>query len=357
MKIESLSLSPLTVPLTEPFGIATGAHHAAENVAVRVKLEDGTEGLGEAAPVPHISGETREQVLQTAGELAALLRGQDVRQYRRLSAMVREPLAAVPSALAAVEMAILDALLRSWGASFLEFFGGRETELETDITITTGTVEQAERAAARALGLGFRELKIKVGGADLDHDVRRLRAIAAAAPPCTLVLDGNTAFSVASGLELLRALGPARDRVTLFEQPVPREDWDGLAELSLKGDVLVAADEGFRSAEDLGRIVKRPGIGAVNIKTAKLGVIGGFDLLRAAQSLGLVVMVGGMVETEISMGVSACLAAGVGGVRFVDLDTPLFMGQRPLRGGYAQEGPRIDLSPIRRGHGVTLQES
>ncbi len=357
MKIESISLSPLTVPLTEPFGIATGAHHAAENVMVRVKLEDGMEGLGEAAPVPHISGERREQVLQTEGDLAELLRGQDVRKYRRLSAMVREPLAPVPSALAAVEMAILDALLRSLGSSFLDFFGGAEMELSTDITITTGTVQQAEGAAARAHGLGFRELKIKVGGADLDHDVRRVRAIAAAAPSCSLVLDGNTAFSVASGLELLRELGRARDRVTLFEQPVPREDWDGLGELSLKGDVLVAADEGFRSAEDLKRIVKTPGIGAVNIKTAKLGVIGSFDLLRAAQSLGLVVMVGGMVETEISMGVSACLAAGVGGVRFVDLDTPLFMGERPLRGGYAQEGPRIDLSPIRRGHGVTLQES
>lgn len=357
MKIESISLSPLTVPLTEPFGIATGAHHAAENVLVRVRLTDGTEGLGEAAPVPHISGESRQQVLQTEGDLAELLCGEDVRRYRRLSAMVREPLGHVPSALAAVEMAILDALLRALRISFLDFFGGAQTELITDITVTTGTVEQAERAAARAMGLGFRELKIKVGGADLDHDVRRVRAVASAAPACSLVLDGNTAFSPASGLELLRELGPERRRVSLFEQPVPREDWDGLAELSRRGDILVAADEGFRSAEDLQRIAKTPGIGAVNIKTAKLGVVGGFDLLRAAQSLGLAVMVGGMVETEISMGVSACLAAGVGGVRFVDLDTPLFMGERPLTGGYGQEGPRIDLSPIRVGHGVTLRES
>ncbi len=59
-----------------------------------------------------------------------------------------------------------------------------------------------------------------------------------------------------------------------------------------------------------------------------------------------------MVETELSMTTSACLAAGVGGVRYIDLDTPLFLGPRPLRGGFAQTGPQLELGAISRGHGV-----
>jgi hypothetical protein len=66
-------------------------------------------------------------------------------------------------------------------------------------------------------------------------------------------------------------------------------------------------------------------------------------------------MIGGMVETELSMTTSACLAAGIGGFRFVDLDTPLFMSERPLVGGFAQQGPRLDLSGITLGHGVEVR--
>jgi L-Ala-D/L-Glu epimerase len=63
-------------------------------------------------------------------------------------------------------------------------------------------------------------------------------------------------------------------------------------------------------------------------------------------------MVGGMVETELAMTVSACLGGGFGGVRYFDLDTPLFMGERPLTGGFAQDGPNLDISAISAGHGV-----
>jgi hypothetical protein len=64
-------------------------------------------------------------------------------------------------------------------------------------------------------------------------------------------------------------------------------------------------------------------------------------------------MVGGMVETELCMSTSACFAAGLGGFAFVDLDTPLFMQSRPLRGGYEQRGARLTLGSIQAGHGVS----
>ncbi len=50
---------------------------------------------------------------------------------------------------------------------------------------------------------------------------------------------------------------------------------------------------------------------------------------------------------------SVCLAAGLGGFAFVDLDTPLFLAVDPFDGGYAQTGERLDLAPIALGHGVT----
>jgi len=352
-KLRSLSFSRLDVPLLEPFGIATGSHQRMENVLVRLELDDGTIGLGEAAPVPHISGETQAQVLAAANVARTVLSAEkSLAAYRKVSAALAEALAPVPSALAGVEIALLDALARRRGLSLLDWFGGRETSLVTDITVTTGTLEHARRSATKAAAQGFTSLKVKIGGASLAADVERLVAIAEAAPKADLLLDGNTAFSVSDALHLLAQLGSIKSRVKLFEQPVPREDWAGLAEVEAKSGIPVAADESLRSKADLARILRTGGISVVNVKTAKLGLVAAYDVVVAALGAGLEVMVGGMVESELSMTTSACLAAGVGGVRFIDLDTPLFLGPRPLRGGFAQTGPSLELGAIRAGHGV-----
>lgn len=353
--IADLSFECLDVPLHEPFGIATGAQHRAENVLVRLELEDGTVGLGEAAPVPHISGESQDDVLGVLSEAQDALKGADLADYRKTCARLSEAVGSVPSALAGVEIALFDALSRRHGVSLRSFFGGAEKSLTIDVTITTGSVQQARSSATRFAKQGFSMLKVKIGATDWDEDVERLIAILRAAPEARLVLDGNTAFSPASAVELLNALGEQKSRIVLFEQPTQAADIDGLAEVERKSGIRVAADESLRSRADFERLVRAGGVSVVNLKTAKLGVLAAWDLLVAARAAGLGIMMGGMVETEISMTTSACLAAGAGGVEFVDLDTPLFLGDRPTKGEVDPWGPRLDLSLIRAGHGVVLE--
>jgi L-alanine-DL-glutamate epimerase-like enolase superfamily enzyme len=234
------------------------------------------------------------------------------------------------------------------------WFGGREHRLRTDITITTGTVAQAQASTRKFQSLGFDRFKIKVGGSNLDHDVERVRAIAELAPAAGLILDGNTAFTAHSALSFLTSLGDARDQVLCFEQPVARDDWEGLREVEMTSGTCVVADESLRSKQDFQRLLRLGGVSGVNIKTAKLGLLEAWDLFIAARAAGFKIMVGGMVETELSMTASACLAAGVGGADFVDLDTPLLLGPRPLQGGFAQDGPNLDLSELGPGHGVSV---
>lgn len=353
--IRELFFERLNVPLHEPFGIATGAQHSAENVLVRLVLDDGTVGLGEAAPVPHISGESQEDVLRVVEQARDALKGYDLADYRKTCARLSEAVGSVPSALAGVEIALFDALSRRQGISLRSFFGGSEKTLTIDVTITTGSAEHARASATRFANEGFSLLKVKIGGSDLAQDVERLLAILRAAPYASLILDGNTAFSAGTALELLNALGADKSRIVLFEQPTPARDFDGLEEVERKSGIRVAADESLRSRSDFERLVRAGGVSVVNLKTAKLGVLVAWDLLIAARAAGLGVMMGGMVETEISMTTSACLAAGVGGVEFVDLDTPLFLGERPVSGVVNPWGPNLDLSPIWAGHGVELK--
>lgn len=287
-------------------------------------------------------------------EARDLLLDRNVLELRPLAHLAREALGSEKAALAAVESALLDGWARHHHLPLWSFFGGATTRLRTDITLVTGGLEETATAARRALDEGFTELKMKVGGGDVDHDARRIREVARLAPNVALFLDGNEAFTAQSALELLSALGEARSRIRLFEQPTPADDRDALAQVGRDGNVAVFADESARSVDAVVELARCGGVDGVNVKITKTGVFEAYDMLVTAKRLGLSLMLGGMVETELCMTVSACLGGGLGTVDHYDLDTPLFLGPRPLGGGFAQSGPDLDLSGISEGHGVFL---
>jgi L-alanine-DL-glutamate epimerase-like enolase superfamily enzyme len=106
----------------------------------------------------------------------------------------------------------------------------------------------------------------------------------------------------------------------LFEQPVHRDDWDGLRHISKvakeKYNVSVAADESCRSLLDAVKIIEGSMAHVINIKLAKLGVLGALDVIDIARRNDFQLMIGGMVETRLAMGFAGHLAAGMGCFRY-----------------------------------------
>jgi L-alanine-DL-glutamate epimerase-like enolase superfamily enzyme len=248
----------------------------------------------------------------------------------------------------ALETAALDCQAKLRSVSIRELLGGAEHELATDVTITTGTSADAEREAREFAA--FEILKVKIGGAPLDHDVRRIHAIRRARPDARLLVDANAGLSVEDAIEFARAVAAAR--IELFEQPVAATDWDGLAEVRRRTGIPVAIDESVTQAADVTLAKALGAADAVNAKIMKSGVFEVLRIARRAREEGLIRMIGGMVETRLAMGTSASIAAGLGGFAYIDLDTPLFLAEDPFEGGYTQDGERIDLRPIRIGHGI-----
>lgn len=253
------------------------------------------------------------------------------------------------SARCAVETALIDARARAEGVPLHRFFGGAEETLVTDITIVTGTVEDAARDAHAHRE--FRTLKIKVGGRDVDHDVERVLAIHTARPDATLMLDANGGYSVEEALALASALAARGVKLGQFEQPVAPGSWEALAEVRAKSGLRIAADESISRASDVDAAVRHRAADAVNVKIMKSGIHEAVAIARAAERAGIDRMIGGLVETRLAMGTSACIAAGLGGFLVVDLDTPLFLARDPFRGGIRYDGDVVDLRTIDVGHG------
>lgn len=356
-RIRTVTASALDVPMKKAFGIAGGAQEIAANVLVTVELDDGTRGFGEAAPLPAFNGETQAEALAAIERAAAALAGTNVHSWRANAERIAELAAPSASAACALETAALDALARALGTSLRVLFGGAEEELVSDVTITTGSPADADREA-RAFA-AFRTLKIKVGGKeghDVDLDVRRVLAAHGARPDATILLDANGGLSVDDACALARELAARGVAPALFEQPVAPGDLAALAEVRARTKLAIALDESVTKPSDVVAAHRAGAADAVNVKLMKSGVARALDIVATARACGMKTMIGGMVEARLAMGMSACVAAGVGGFHVVDLDTPMFLAEDPFVGGYVMRGEIIDLRPIVDGHGCVPRD-
>jgi L-alanine-DL-glutamate epimerase-like enolase superfamily enzyme len=351
-----LSAEPLDVPLLEPFAIATGRVTAARNALVRLRLSNGIEGIGEAAPFPPSGGETQETALAAVAGMLALLEGQDVAQWRTLARRLTASFEHQATARAGVEAAMLDALTRTWGVPLYRYLGDAGSTVATDITIPIETPEHMRELARRYAEQGAATLKIKVG-ADVDDDLDRVLAVVEGAPDCDIMLDGNQGYTPSEALDLLRSLAQEDVAPILFEQPVHRHDLDGLKFVTERAGIPVAADEAVHTAADALRIAKMGAANVINIKLMKSGIAEALDIAAVCRAAHIDLMVGAMMESRLGIMASASLVAGVGGFRYIDLDTPMLLASDPFEGGYTQEGMIYHLDSAASGMGVALAES
>jgi L-alanine-DL-glutamate epimerase-like enolase superfamily enzyme len=352
--IRSLRVDRMDIPLLAPFGISKGALEVAANALVTVELADGALGYGEAAPFPAYNGETQSAALALLTGAGNWLPGRDASDWRGLSAELRSVGgSACGSALCALETALLDAVNRRERTPLWRFFGGAGTELETDMTVTTGTPAQARDAARLIRHRGIRVIKAKVGGPGGPRaDLERISAILEAAPASPLVLDGNAAMGRAEASQLVRGLKLRGISPALLEQWLPKDDLQGMRALHAESGWTVAADESVTTAEDARLVAEAGAAQVINIKLMKAGISAALDVAAVARNAGIGLMIGGNIESILAMTASACFAAGLGGFGYADLDTPLFLAENPFEGGFTLEGSRISVAHIEAGHGV-----
>lgn len=356
-EIIALEAVALELPLARPFVIATGRQPSARNVLVRVRLADGTTGLGESAPVPHISGETGEGTLAAIERARELVVGHDCRSWRALAVALMQVEPDAAAARCGIEVAVLDAFARHHRTPLWAMWGGSTTELATDITVVAGTIEEARTTAASFDHEGYRTLKVKVGALDPESDVARMQAIHEAAPSARLIADANGAYDVEGARAFIEGLERIGVPLSLFEQPIPRGEEGGWDELAACTSALLCADESARNAREVLALVVEGAVGAINVKPMKCGIAEAIAMWQVARAAGLTLMIGGMVESIVAMSASASLAAGLGGFAYVDLDTPPLITEHPFSGGYRQHADRLDLREITSGHGVVLAEA
>lgn len=316
MRIVSVEVERRDFQLRHPSIVAYDALEEAPNVVVRIEVEGGLVGWGNAAPDSHVTGETAEGVVRTLQDRwRPLLLGADARRIQSLWHQLRQEAPAAPTALAAVDVALYDLLGKAAGLPLVQLLGQARDQIATSLTLS---IEPLDRNLARTrefCAAGVRILKIKCG-LDLTEDVARIRAIREVAGPSVLLsLDANQGYDVDQSLALLAAVEDCQ--ISFLEQPVPASDREALRELVKRSPIPIMADESVLDARD---VLETPAP-LVNLKLMKTGgITGALRCNAVAEARGIPVMIGCMDESRISMAAAAHLALALRNVAWADLD-------------------------------------
>src|SRR5580692_1717684 len=130
VSIVDLTVGPLSIPLREPFVIASGRMDTTRAALVRATLADGrgrrATGFGESAALPPVTREDQPELLQVIATAAPGLRGAVLGKTEDLDRLLAERFPTSDVARAGVESAIVDAAARLQGLPLWRALGGAE---------------------------------------------------------------------------------------------------------------------------------------------------------------------------------------------------------------------------------------
>jgi L-alanine-DL-glutamate epimerase-like enolase superfamily enzyme len=262
--------------------------------------DESVEGSGEAAPNKYY-GESEESVVAAFAKFAPALESADAMSLEDCELRLDDVLSGNNSAKSAISAALHDLVGKRLGIPVHRLWGlsaDRCPLSSFTIAIADNDVLAQRVREARDYPI----LKIKLG---TDRDREILRIIREAAPEKRLRVDANAAWAPRHAVEMIPFLEEMS--VEMLEQPVAREDIDGLRLVREASSIPVFADESCLVAADIPRLAGA--VDGINIKLAKCGSLReALRMVFVARAHGMGVMAGCMIESSLGISAIAQLA-------------------------------------------------
>lgn len=305
MKIESITLHHLSMPLVAPFETSFGRETDRQCILIVLRSE-GLVGYGEcvASFDPGYSYETTGTVWHILKDfIAPILLGENIQDAFDFQSNVVK-IRGHHLAKAGVEMAVWDLLGKRDGKSLKEMFGGERDKVEVGVSV--GIQKSAEamvRTVESYLEKGYRRVKIKIKpGREIDET----SAIRKKYPDLRLQVDANSAYT----LETASALKPLDDLdLLLIEQPLFEDDiWDH-RKLQADFKTPICLDESIVSPRHARYALEMEACKNINIKSGRVGGLSqGIMIHDYCLERDIPVWCGGMLETGVGRASNLAIA-------------------------------------------------
>ena len=296
----------MPLQLRAPFTTSFGTYETLDRPFVVVETSDGLRGVGEIPTLldPAYKAEVDTPAVITSLQSFVL---PSVARHQRESgaindiASLRQSYAWIKGAVFAksgVEAAMWDILAQRAGEPLWKLWGGQQRTVPVGVSIGGKTLAQILDLADRAVGLGYRRLKVKIWPGFDDEVARALRT---RFPDILLQVDANSAYSMDTW-HRLKALDDLD--LLLIEQPLFDDDIVLHSQIARDLKTPICLDESVHSLRDteaaamlwerngaLDRLI-------INIKPPRVsGFAEALAIARYCDERGIRTWIGGMLDS------------------------------------------------------------
>jgi len=317
LKIDSISLTHVRLPMVEPFRISSGEISEKDGIVVALHA-GGLTGYGESSPMAgsFYSTDTPEKSWR---ELCEIVAPAIVGSSFASAAQWTRTLDALPAGnftKTGIETALWDLAAQSHNEPLANYLGGAKVQVESGLAV--GLYDNPAdmlRTIEKYLADGYRRVKIKI---EPGRDVELVRAVRNAFGDIPLFVDANGAYSLQDAA-IFHALDDFN--LMMFEQPLAGPALEDLAQLQQRVRTPICLDESLESPELLRRAIA---LGSLRIANFKIQRVGGFqhalEMYRICREHAIPAWVGTMPELGIGQAQGAALAALDGFVYPTDVE-------------------------------------
>lgn len=275
MWLKKIDLYLLQIQLCMPIKHYLAERTHSENLVVKVVTDSGVVGFGEGIARQYVTGEVMESSLRFLQDhLLPQLNGFHPSGPPDLIEALAELLsednrAQAPAACCALELAILDAAGKTWSQSVAQMLGGGDQPLIYSAVIPMMSPPSFHRLLHLIRDMEMSFVKIKVGN-KRDTEVLSL-AREILGHEVDLRVDANGAWSSEEAQKRIAAM--MAYGISAVEQPVPKEDIQGLKRLSQQVEIPIIADESLCLERDAENLASLDACQVFNLRLSKCGGI------------------------------------------------------------------------------------
>ena len=316
MRIVSIELHQLTLPLLEPFIISGGTMTHRRSLIVVLRDDAGHAGYGESPPfeLPFYSEETLASARDLLERvLIPRIEGREWSSPEAIDEALRAGVRGNPFARAAIETAAWDLEAAARGTGLAAVLAGR-LGVAAARTVACGvalgipgdrSLDTLRRRIAESVEQGYRRVKIKIMPGWDAEPVRAARQVLAGSG-LPLTVDANGAYEWPAHERELRSVDD--EELLYIEQPLAPGELVGHATLGRALRTPICLDETLRDAGAARQVEELDGPRVWNIKVHRVGGLSEVCRIWAiARRFGATLWAGTMPESGI--GSQAAIAA------------------------------------------------
>ena len=305
MKIRSITLHVISMPLKKPFVTHLQTVDEREGIIVEVEDEEGLRGLGEgvAFSTPWYTEETVKTSYHILKDVLIPLVNSKPFQHPEEIGKRFEAVRGNAMAKAALEMAVWDLYARQQQTPLWKLIGGVREEILAGAVVGADNAQMMVKQTEELVEEGYQRIKLKISpGADVEI-VKELRRHF---PALSLLADANSAYSLEDKAHL-----QALDEYDLemIEQPLGIDDLVEHSLLQKEITTPICLDESIITPHDMKSAIHLGSCGVVNIKLGRVGgYLSALEIYRLCQEHHIKVWCGGMIEFGVSRAHNLALA-------------------------------------------------